>query len=131
MTPETNFVGGQFAVFVSSEIKDAGTCNQFASRWGGPRRDGYAALVSSKTINGIDYTTSSDVGAAAGTAYDYDFFHTFQNRRCYEFAFIMGLENAGSYDLDCMIAIASGDDLEALILSQVSFFINKVAPAHP
>src|SRR5579863_9326356 len=55
------------------------------------------------------------LATAAGTAYDYDFFHTFQNRRCYEFAFIMGLENAGSYDLDCMIAIASGDDLEALI----------------
>jgi hypothetical protein len=43
----------------------------------------------------------------------------------------MGVENTGSYDLDCMIAIASGDALEALILSQVSFFVNKAALAHP
>jgi hypothetical protein len=30
-----------------------------------------------------------------------------------------------------MIAIASGDDLEALMLSQVSFFRHKAALAHP
>lgn len=120
--PETNFVGGEFAIFINPEITDAPTCYLFLSRGGGPRHgDRLSARLSSKTINGVTYAESSDVGAAAGTSYDHDFFHTFQNGRCYEFAFIMGLENTGSYNLSCMIAIASDDDLEALLLSKVAF----------
>ncbi len=130
---ETNFAGGDFAVFVNPAITNAATCSRFASESGGPPdQEGYGSgEISSATINRIRYAKSRGVSVATGTEYSNDFFHTFRNGHCYEFAFVIEIENTATIDLGCTIALTDDEGLEALVLSQVSFRQPKATASAP
>ncbi len=116
--PHTNFVGGAFAVFVNPEITDAASCKKFDPQNAGD--------ISSRTINGFDYTVLSTISGPAET---FDFFHIFQNGRCFEVNFDLEFARSGGDDITCAIDYADDEALEKSLLSKISFFQPKTAAA--
>jgi hypothetical protein len=122
--PESNFVGGGFAVFVSPSIGSAGTCEQFRTFW--PEHTG------STTVNGVIYSRTLDVGVAMGTASSVYYFHTFQHGLCYEFDLEFAEGNGGGMDVPCAIQWVTEDnnfELMRSLLSTVSFPMPQFKPA--
>lgn len=114
--PDSNFVGGSIALFVSPDIRSAGTCKQFGSFW--PQH------TDSTAVNGVSYSRTLFSGVACGTGRDINYFHAFQNGLCYEFAFEFALENGGGMDVPCSMQWVSEDnqfELMRSVLSTVSF----------
>jgi hypothetical protein len=115
--PDTNFVGGSFALSVNPEITNVKSCEQFGTS--DPR------YLSSRTMGGIRYAELTAGEGAAGTAYSEYYFHTFQNGLCYEIAFEFGEYNTGNQDLGCRVSLLREKDeltvIEALA-GRVSFF---------
>ena len=114
--PDSNYVDGNFTVFVNPKIDNDGTCKQFRTFW--PENTG------STTVNGVSYSRTLGGGVAAGTAYSGYNFHTFQNGLCYEFSLNFAEGNGGVMDIPCSIQWVSEDNLFELmraILAQVSF----------
>lgn len=113
----SNFRGGYFTVLANPNISNAPACSQF----------GYAdpSSVSSRTVDGIQYTQAVDGEGAAGSAYAYYYLHTYQNDLCYEFKFEVAAANTAAYDLPCSIPVlseANKTDLLDSFLSRVGFF---------
>jgi hypothetical protein len=123
--PFSNFYGGAFAVYVNPQITDAVTCKRFDPDLG-------EGDISSRTINGINYTVSKTSSVGGGSGEDFDTFHTFQNGRCFEVDFQMGITGSTGVDVTCAIEDADVDALETLLLSKISFFQPKpaAAPTH-
>jgi hypothetical protein len=71
-------VRGTFTASVSTAIKNRVTCDQFAE---------IGETSSTMTVNGITYTNMGRGSAAAGTEFDAETFHAYQNNFCYEFIF--------------------------------------------
>jgi hypothetical protein len=120
--PFTDFHGGAFAVYVNPQITDAATCKQFAPEL-------YDGKISSRRINGINYTAINTYDVGAGSGEEFDTFHTFQNGRCFEVDFQMGWNGSGAVDITCAMEDADGDALETLLVSKISFFRPKSAAA--
>jgi hypothetical protein len=115
--PDSNYVDGNFSLFVGPKIDNEGTCTQFRTFW--PEHTG------STTVNGVSYSrTIGGDGVAAGTASsDYDF-HTFQNGLCYEFSFNFAESNGGGMDVPCSMQwVSENNEFELMraVLAQVSF----------
>lgn len=126
--PDTNFVGAQFTVFVNPKIQSAETCKQFSTFW--------PPHTFSRTVHGVLYAQTLDVGVATGTEYAKYSLHTYQNGLCYEFAFAMGEENPGMQDLPCTVhALGEKQEMELMdvLLSRVSYFKpeNQHVPDRP
>jgi hypothetical protein len=119
--PLPNFSGANFAIFVSSSIKDAATCRKF-----NPDPDG---KTSTRTINRINYAVLQSYSGSAGGADDLVYFHTFQNGRCFAIAFDLSFFSEGPVDISCSIEYADGNLLENLLLSKISFFQPKATVA--
>lgn len=114
---DTNFVGGQFSVFVNPKIRNARTCRQFSTFW--------PPHTLSRTVRGILYAQTLDIGVATGTEYAKYSLHTYQNGMCYEFAFAMGEENPGMQSLPCTVnALGEKQEKELMdvLLTRVSFY---------
>ena len=114
--PDSNYVDGDFSVFVSPNIDNEGTCKQFRTIW--PEHTG------STTVNGITYSRAVDGGVGMGTAGSVYFFHTFQNGLCYEFAFNFAETTGGAMDVPCSMRWVTEDnsfELMRAVLAQVSF----------
>ena len=114
--PNTNFVGGGFAIFVNPEIRNVESCRQFGTF--DPR------FASSRKIAGIDYQELTSGDAAAGTSYGEYYFHTFQHNLCFELSFRLGEYNTSVQDLGCTVPIVGEDDFEKVIdalANRVSF----------
>lgn len=114
--PGSNFVDGDFSLFVDPTIRSEGTCKQFRTFW--PENTG------STTANGISYSRTLSGGVAAGTTGSAYYFHTFQNGLCYEFDFDFAEGNGGGMDIPCSIQWVSEENLFELmngVLSTVSF----------
>jgi hypothetical protein len=120
--PYTDFTGGAFAVYVNPQITDAETCKQFDP-------DLSDGKISSRRINGINYTAINTYSVGAGSGEDFDTLHTFQSGRCFEVDFQLGFNGSGAVDITCAIEDADGDALETLLLSKISFFQPKSAAA--
>jgi len=118
--PFTDFHGGAFAVFVNPQITDAAACKQFNSELG-------EGDISSRTVNGINYTAINTSSGETGGGEEFDTFHTFQNGRCFEVDFQMGWTGSGAFDISCAFEDADGDALKNLLLSKISFFRPKAA----
>ena len=127
--PDSNYVDGNFTVFVNPRIDNEGTCKQFRTFW--PENTG------STTVTGISYSRTVSGGVAMGTAYSGYDFHTFQNGLCYEFSFNFAEGNGGGLDVPCSMQWVSEDnnfELIRAVLSQVSFakpLFNGAASAEP
>ncbi|MGH9496451.1 MAG: Ser-Thr-rich GPI-anchored membrane family protein, partial [Candidatus Sulfotelmatobacter sp.] len=100
--PGTNFVGGTFLLSVNPQITNRESCEKFGTS--DPR------FLSQYTIGGMRYEKLEAGGAEAGTSYDDQYFHTFQNGMCYEVAFSAGSYNTGNVDLGCRIPKAGDTD---------------------
>jgi hypothetical protein len=120
--PWSTFTGGAFGVFVNSQITDAATCKQFNA-------DISDGDMSSRTVDGINYTVNRTSFPGAGNGEDNDSFHTFQNGRCFEVDIDIGSTGSGGADITCALEYADGDALETLLLSKISFFQPKAAAA--
>jgi hypothetical protein len=115
--PDSNFVGGAFAIFVDPAITNQPSCDQFGRS--DPR------FLSSTTIGGVKYAAMMEADAAMGTGYAYHYFHIFQNGLCYELAFEFAEYNTGSADDRCAVPQLENIDEQNVIepvMSQVSFF---------
>ena len=115
--PDTNFIGGSFAIFVNPQITNRQSCEQFGAF--DPRS------LSSRTISGIRYAelTVSDNGM--GKFYSDYYFHAFQNNLCYELSFKLGSYNTGMQNLGCTVSVVGEkDDLNVIeaLAGRVSFF---------
>jgi hypothetical protein len=118
--PHSDFHGGAFAVFVNPQITDAATCKRFNAELG-------EGDLSSRTMNGINYTVINTSSVGMGSGEDFDTFHTFQNGRCFEVDFQMGWTGSAASDISCAFEDADGDALKTLLLSKISFFPPKAA----
>jgi hypothetical protein len=118
----TNFVGGSFTLSVSPKITNRASCKQFGTF--DPK------YLSSATENGIEYAVSTELSAAAGTAYTYYYFHAFQNGLCYEAAFDFGEFNTRNRDLGCRVASLSDRD-EWNVIRPLIRAVSFVPPALP
>ena len=95
-------VRGTFTASVSTTIKNSATCDQFSE-------SAHNDVSNPKTIttNGINYINVGRGSAAAGTEYDTETFHTYQNNFCYEFVFNtsysgMSTDNPSNTDVENM-----------------------------
>jgi len=114
--PDSNFVGGGFALSVNPEITNRASCEQFG--------DFDPRSFSTRKIRHVRYTEMESGDAAMGTGYERQYFHTFQNGQCYEFAFEVARFATASADDGCMISELQEEDVTALvapILERVSF----------
>ena len=115
--PDSNFVGGGFALSVNPEIANRPSCEMFG------RFD--PDNLSSLSVGHIRYNEVQDAEGAAGTSYETRYFHTFQNGLCYELAFEAARFATANADNGCMIAELQEEDVKAIvkpILKSVSFF---------
>ena len=122
--PNTNFVGGLFAMFVNPEIRNSQSCSEFGNYV--PR------FRSSYRAGNILYSTMKGVSISTGSADEYRYFHTFQNGLCYELAFDLVEISTGNYDLGCTIPVIREEDELNLIeplLSRVAFVRPTIAVA--
>lgn len=122
--PRTNFVGGAFAIFLNPEMTNAQSCGEFG------KSD--ARFRSIYRAGDVQYARMKAGGAAAGTSYNSQFFHTFQNGICYEIAFEFAEYNTGNEDLGCTVPVMRDEDELELIkpfLREVSFIRPALAVA--
>jgi hypothetical protein len=101
-----------FAIYVTSEITSAANCYKF----GPPGSD---EEVSSESIHGVRY---SHLRESSIPPEEIDFYHAFENGRCYEIAMDFGFYRTGGYDLGCAIPVMDPNSLTKLVLPQISFF---------
>ena len=118
--PHTNFLWGSFAIFVNPEIRNAQSCREFNNS--DPR------FRSVYRVGGILYARMRFVGAAMGTTYVGESFHTFQNGLCYEIGFEFAESNTGNYDLGCTIPVIRNED-ELKLVEPLVAAVSFVRPA--
>ena len=112
--PGSNFLGGQFALYVDPSVQDAGACRQFSSTdWG----------TSRETVNGMSWAEAKSTDAAATDGEIVYAAHTFRNGYCYEVALEFDEANGNGWDLLCTtqwLTRANEHKLLTALLSQVS-----------
>jgi hypothetical protein len=115
----TTFVGGDLSIYASDEISNAPTCKVFG-RWrlNSDGSDG----IDFRTVHGFKYSEAVIGSAAGGTAYPSNYFHTFQNGRCYAVDINLAIGNVRTTDFGCQFDNANVEALINSILANVSFF---------
>lgn len=120
--PDSNFVGGQFALIVSSAIANAGSCRKFGKAEG---------PVTSLRVSGITYSEAGTSWVGMGTGHTTYSLHTFQNGYCYEFDLEFDEQNGTGMDLACTVQWLTGENEQKLLrslVSQVSFAVSETPP---
>jgi hypothetical protein len=110
-----NFFDGRLDIFVNPEITNSGSCYQFGQS--DPKYTG------SQTLNGTEFSETTDESIGTGHYYHYDYYNTFQNGLCYEFVF-SDYSTATNPDDPCSCTdpvVKGRDELVRTILSQLSF----------
>jgi hypothetical protein len=118
--PDSNFVGGQFALIVDSAIGNAGSCRQF-----GKAEEG----VTSLRINGVAYSEAGTSSVGMGTGHSTYSVHTFQNGYCYEFDLEFDEQDGTGMDLACTVQWLTGENEQRFLkslVSQVSFAVPEM-----
>ena len=108
----SDFAGGSIAIYVTPEITNAANCFKFGQS--DPDDE-----VSSESIHGVRY---SHLLQLDGPPEEYDFYHAFENGRCYEIALDFAFYRMGGFDLGCAFASMDPKDLIKLVLPRISFF---------
>jgi hypothetical protein len=110
-----SYDGGRFVIFVNPLVTNQGACNQFGES--DPESHAW------RTFHGMKFSKTSGGGGGMGQYYSYDYYHTFQNGRCYEFVF-SDHSSAVNPDDPCACAypeVPGTDRLVQTTLSQLSF----------
>lgn len=120
--PESNFVGGTFAISVSTEVVNGPSCRRFGFS--------YPKFTTRYDVRGIRYTETKIGTGAAGTSYSDYQFHTFQNDLCYEVSFEFGGANPGNIEHKIR-ALGARDEsyLIQTLIARVKFSRPAVTPA--
>ena len=113
----SDFAGGSFAIYVTPEITNAANCYKFGQS--DPDDE-----VSSESIQGVRY---SHLVQLDGPPEEYDFYHAFENGRCYEIAIDFAYYRMGSIDVGCAFAVMDPKSLTKLVLPRISFFKEEKA----
>ena len=108
----SNFVGGELAIYTSSKISKAAGCYELQES---DADDNH----SSELIHGVRYAHDQESSIPPE---EFDFYHVSQNGRCYEIVFDFSFERLGAMDLGCMVPIMDPDDLIKPVLSGITFF---------
>ena len=108
----SNFAGGSFAIYVIPEITNAANCYKFGQT--DPDDE-----VSSESIHGVRY---SHLLQSSIPPEEIDFYHAFENGRCYEIAIGFDFYRMGDFDLGCAFTDMDPKSLIKLVLPQISFF---------
>jgi hypothetical protein len=108
----SNFAGGSVAIYVTSEITSAAKCYKFGQS--DPDDE-----VSSESIHGVRY---SHLHQLDGPPEEFDFYHAFENGRCYEVAMDFAFYKVGAIELGCAISGMDPNSLIKLVLPRISFF---------
>lgn len=120
--PGSNFVGGNFGIFVNPRLTNRQSCDQFS--------DSGSRFRSSRNVGGIEYSAFIFGGAAAGTFYNSRDFHAFQNGLCFQVSFGFAQWNTGNSPTGCSIpSLKPADELKVVdaVLQAISF----ARPASP
>ena len=108
----SDFAGGSFAIYVTSEIANAANCDKFGQS--DPDDE-----VSSESIHGVEY---SHLLQSSIPPEEIDYYHTFENGRCYEIAMNFDFYGTGDFDLGCAFTAMDPKSLTKLVLPRISFF---------
>jgi hypothetical protein len=108
----SDFAGGSVAIYVTPEITNAANCYKFGQS--DPDDE-----VSSESIHGVRYAHLLQLD---GPPEEYDFYHAFENGRCYEIGFDFAFYRMGSFDVGCAFAGMDPKSLTKLVLPRISFF---------
>jgi hypothetical protein len=108
----SNFVGGELAIYTNSKISKAAGCYELRE----PDADDDH---SSELIYGVRYVHAQESSVPPE---EFDFYHAFQNGRCYEIVFDFSFERLGAMDGGCMVPIMDPDSLVKPVLSEISYF---------
>ena len=108
----SDFAGGSFAIYVTPEITNPGDCYKFGQS--DPDDE-----VSSESINDVRYAHLRQLD---GPPEETDYYHAFENGRCYEIAVDLDFYRMGDMDLGCEFSTMDPDSLTKLLLRRISFF---------
>ena len=109
----SNFVGGELAVYANTKITNVSGCY--------PLQESEVDLEHSadELIRGVRFVHDQESSVPPE---EFDFYHVFQNGRCYEIVFDFAFDRIGANDLGCMIPIMDPESLIKPVLSGISFF---------
>jgi hypothetical protein len=108
----SNFAGGSVAIYVTPGITNAANCYKFGQS--GPDDE-----VSSESIHGVRY---SHMLQSSIPPEEIDYYHAFENGRCYEIAIGFDFYRMGDFDVGCAFAGMDPSSLIKLVLPRISFF---------
>jgi hypothetical protein len=109
----SNFVGGELAIFANPKITKVSGCY--------PLQESEVEVEHSadELIHGVRFVHDQESSVPPE---EFDFYHVFQNGRCYEIVFDFAFTRLGADDLGCMVPIMDPESLIKPILSGISFF---------
>jgi len=108
----SDFAGGSVAIYVTPGLTDAADCYKFGQS--GPDDE-----VSSESIHGVRY---SHLMQSSIPPEEIDYYHAFENGRCYEIAIGFDFYRTGDFDVGCAFAGMDPKSLTKLVLPRISFF---------
>jgi hypothetical protein len=109
----SNFVGGELAVYANSKITNVSGCY--------PLQESEVDVEHSadELIRGVRFVHDQESSVPPE---EFDYYHVFQNGRCYEIVFDFSFDRIGAEDLGCMVPIMDPESLIKPVLSGISFF---------
>ncbi len=109
----SNFVAGELAVYANSKITNVSGCY--------PLQESEVDVEHSadELIRGVRFVHDQESSVPPE---EFDYYHVFQNGRCYEIVFDFAFTRLGADDLGCMVPIIDPESLIKPVLSGISFF---------
>jgi len=108
----SDFAGGSVAIYVTPGLTNAANCYKFGQS--GPDDE-----ASSESIHGVRY---SHLLQSSIPPEEIDYYHAFENGRCYEIAIGFGFYRTGDFDVGCAFTGIDPKSLSKLVLPRISFF---------
>jgi hypothetical protein len=109
----SNFVGGELAVYANFKITNVSGCYPLQESEVDDERS------ADELIRGVRFVHDQESSVPPE---EFDFYHVFQNGRCYEIVFDFSFDRIGANDLGCMVPIMDPESLIKPVLSGISFF---------
>jgi hypothetical protein len=109
----SNFVAGELALYTNSKITNVSGCYQLQES---EADDEHSA---DELIRGVRFVHDQESSVPPE---EFDFYHVFQNGRCYEIVFDFSFTRLGGDDRGCMVPIMDPESLIKPVLSKMSFF---------
>ena len=109
----SNFVAGELAIYANPKITNVSGCY--------PLQESEVDVEHSadELIRGVRFVHDQESSVPPE---EFDFYHVFQNGRCYEIVFDFSFDRIGANDLGCMVPIMDPKSLIKPVLSGISFF---------